>query len=402
MGKARRIAIVGAGLGGLAAAIALRQQGFEVQLYEQAPELAEFGAGINISPNSVKFFQAAGLAEKLHVISSEPVGLTWRDWGSDHIYNCLPFDDFEQRYGAKYYVVHRSDLHRLLSEAVPQASIQLGKRCTQVETRNGSVGLSFQDGTSAEADVVVGCDGIRSAVRACMFGGEGPHYAGTMCWRALAPASALPSDYHDRYVNQWSGDGGFVISYFIRQGKFINFVCVRQQPGWTEQSWSVPSTVDEMLAAFPDVGEKLRRMMAATTSCSKWGQFMGEHAPQWTRDRATLLGDSAHAMLATFGQGANMAFEDAYVLAQWLRASADDPSAALAGYEAVRKPRATRVQQLSYTEVHFKKQHSKLDRLRREIAFLTRHGSTTGGVYRWIFGYDPVAQWQGSAANRSV
>jgi salicylate hydroxylase len=395
MGNARRIAIVGAGLGGLAAAIALRRQGFEVQVYEQAAELAEFGAGINISPNSVKFFQAVGLADKLHAISSEPVGLTWRDWDSGEIHNCLPFGDFEKRYGAKYYVVHRSDLHRLLSEAVPQSSIQLGKRCAKVESRNGSAGLTFTDGTSAEADVVIGCDGIRSAVRACMFGGEGPHYAGTMCWRALAPASALPKDYHDRYVNQWSGDGGFVVSYYVRQGEFINFVCVRQQPGWTEQSWSVPSSVGEMLAAFPHAGDKLRRMMGEATSCSKWGQFTGEHAPQWTKDRVTLLGDSAHAMLATFGQGANMAFEDAYVLAEWLRASADDPDAALAGYEAVRKPRATRVQQLSRTEVLFKKQHTNWDRLRREAAFVTRHGSTTGGVYRWIFGYDPVAQWRG-------
>jgi salicylate hydroxylase len=395
MGKVRRVAIVGAGLGGLAAAIALRQQGFEVEVYEQAPELGEFGAGINISPNSVKFFDAIGLTPKLHAVGSEPVGLTWREWDADEISYVLPFGDFEKRYGSKYYVVHRSDLHRLLSEAVPPASIHLGKRCTAVETRNGSVGLSFTDGTSAEADIVVGCDGIRSAVRACLFGGEGPHYAGTMCWRALAPSDALPKDYHDRYVNQWSGQGGFVVSYYIRQGKFINFVCVRQQPGWTEQSWSVPSSVDEMLAAFPNVGPKLRRMMAAATSCSKWGQFTGEHAPQWTKGRVTLLGDSAHAMLATFGQGANMAFEDAYVLSRWLNARADEPEAALAGYESVRKPRATRIQQLSRTEVHFKKIHSKWDLLRREFAFLTRHGSTTSGNYRWIFGYDPVAQWRG-------
>jgi salicylate hydroxylase len=137
-------------------------------------------------------------------------------------------------------------------------------------------------------------------------------------------------------------------------------------------------------------------MMGAATSCSKWGQFTGEHAPQWTKDRVKLLGDSAHAMLATFGQGANMAFEDAYVLAQWLRASADDPHAALKGYEAARKPRATRLQQLSHTEVRFKKQRSNWDRLRREYVFLTRYGSTTSGVYRWIFGYDPVTQWRGS------
>lgn len=400
MGKARRIALVGAGLGGLAAAIALRRQGFEVQVYEQASELAEFGAGINISPNSVKFFDAMGLAEQLRAVASEPVGLSWRDWGANEIRYSLPFGDFEKRYGAKYYVVHRSDLHRLLAEAVPQTSIQLGKRCMLVESRNGSVGLSFADGTSAEADVAVGCDGIRSAVRACVFGGQGPHYAGTMCWRALAPSDALPKDYHDRYVNQWSGDGGFVISYYIRQGKFINFVAVRQQPGWTEPSWSVPSSVGEMLAAFPNVGMKLRTMMAAATSCSKWGQFTGEHAPRWTQGRVTLLGDSAHAMLATFGQGANMAFEDAYVLARWLNASPENPEAALVNYEAVRKPRATRVQQLSRTEVRFKKMHSDWDRLRREFVFVTRHGSTTGSVYRWIFGYDPVTQWRGRESVR--
>ena len=155
MAKARRIAIVGAGLGGLAAAIALRQQGFEVDVYEQAPELGEFGAGINISPNSVKFFDAIGLTEKLHAVGSEPVGLTWREWDADEISYALPFGDFEKRYGSKYYVVHRSDLHRLLSDAVPKETIHLGKRCTAVESRNGVAGLSFTDGTSAEARTAI-------------------------------------------------------------------------------------------------------------------------------------------------------------------------------------------------------------------------------------------------------
>jgi salicylate hydroxylase len=136
-------------------------------------------------------------------------------------------------------------------------------------------------------------------------------------------------------------------------------------------------------------------MMAAATSCSKWGQFMGEHAPQWTSGRVTLLGDSAHAMLATYGQGANMAFEDAYILARWLEAEADQPEKALAGYESVRKPRATRIQQLSRTEVRFKKMHSKWDLVRREFAYLTRHGSTMRGNFRFIYGYNPVEQWRG-------
>ena len=169
-----------------------------------SPSSAPASTSVPIPSSS---FDAVGLADKLHAISSEPVGLTWRDWDSGEIHYCLPFGDFEKRYGAKYYVVHRSDLHRLLSEAVPQASIQLGKRCTSVESRNGSAGLSFTDGTSAEADVVVGCDGIRSAVRACLFGGEGPHYAGTMCWRALAPservAEGLSRPLCEPMVRRW-------------------------------------------------------------------------------------------------------------------------------------------------------------------------------------------------------
>ena len=377
MVTARRIAIVGAGLGGLAAAIALRRQGFEVQVYEQAPELAEFGAGINISPNSVKFFHAVGLADKLHAIGSEPIGLTWRDWNSGEIHNCLPFVDFEKRYGAKYYVVHRSDLHRLLSETVPQESIQLGKRCTAVESRNGTVGLSF-DGRHQRRSRrgrrlrrhPLGGPRLRVRRRRPALRGNdvlaraGAHRCAA---EGLSRPPCEPVVRRRRFRHQ-----------LLRSARQVHqFRRVRQQPGWTEQSWSVPSNVEEMLAAFPHAGENLRRMMGAATSCSKWGQFTGEHAPQWTKDRVTLLGDSAHAMLATFGQGANMAFEDAYVLAQWLRASADDPHAALTGYEAARKPRATRVQQLSRTEVRFKKQHSNWERIRREAAFMTRHGATT-------------------------
>src|SRR4029079_9122131 len=137
MAPTRRTAIVGAGLGGLAAAIALRRQGFEVQIFEQAPELAEFGAGITISPHYVKVFRALQLGDKLHRIGTQPNGLTWRDWGSDAIHNVLPYLDFETRYGATFYVVHRSDLHRLLSEALPQEIIHLGKRCTGVSSQNG-------------------------------------------------------------------------------------------------------------------------------------------------------------------------------------------------------------------------------------------------------------------------
>ena len=220
-----------------------------MQVYEQAPELVEFGAGINISPNSVKFFHAVGLADKLHAISSEPIGLTWRDWGSGEIHNCLPFVDFEKRYGAKYYVVHRSDLHRLLSEAVPPASIHLGKRCTQVETRNGSVGLTF---TTAPAPKRrgVGCDGISLGGSQLHVRGEGRNTrercAGAR-WRHRCVAEGLSRPPCEPVVRRWR-----FRHQLLRSAREVHQFRMRPATaGWAEQSWSVPSSVDEMLAAFP-------------------------------------------------------------------------------------------------------------------------------------------------------
>ena len=147
----------------------------------------------------------------------------------------LPLDTARERFGAPYYVIHRSDLHRLLAEASPASSLQLNKRCTQVEMLDRSVGLSFADGTSHEADLVIGSDGIRSTVRRAVFGGDGPRYSGYMCWRSLVPAEALPRGHQDGYVTNWGGANGFVVSYYVRQGAFVNIVAVRKNPDWTEE-----------------------------------------------------------------------------------------------------------------------------------------------------------------------
>ncbi len=397
MSTTKRIAIVGAGLGGLATARALVQQGFDVQVFEQSPELADFGAGINIGPNAVKVFKALGLLDRLHAVGYEPTGIAWRDWNDGRLLKRVSLEESSKRFGASYYVVHRGDLHNLLAGSLPPNTVQLNKRCVGVESTPRSVGLAFADGTQAEADVVIGCDGIRSAIRKRLFGGEGARYVGTMCWRTLVPTSALPSDIHDGNVTHWTGATreGFVISYYVRQRSFVNIVAVRRQPTWTEESWSTPSTREEMVAAFADAGSAVGQVLRNATKVYKWGQFAGEHAEQWTKGRVTLLGDAAHAMLATFGQGAAMAFEDSYILARWLAEHRDDPERALAGYEAVRKPRATRIQAYSRTEVAFKKLTTPLDRLRREWVYLTKYGTTTASVYKNIFRYDPVGQWQG-------
>jgi salicylate hydroxylase len=394
MNKIRRVAVVGAGLGGLCVAIALRRQGIDVDVFEQAPALGEFGAGINVSPNAVRVFEAMGLQQELREASFQPAGIAWRSLADGSLQKVLPLDDATARFGAPYYVIHRSDLHAMLAGAVPSSSLHLNKRCTEVELRERAVGLTFADGSSHEADLVIGSDGIRSAVRKSVFGGSGPRYSGYMCWRSLVPVEALPRGHQDDFVTNWGGTNGFVVSYYVRQGKFVNIVAVRRQPDWTEESWSVPSTNAELVSAFPEVGPQVGELLQHATHCTKWGQFTGEHAPEWTRGRVTLLGDAAHAMLATFAQGAAMAFEDSYVLARWLGEHRDEPERALAGYEAVRKPRATRIQDLSRTEVAFKNISSPIERLKRQWTYLTRFGSTPGSAYRWMFAYDPVTHWQ--------
>ncbi|MSQ18627.1 MAG: FAD-binding protein [Betaproteobacteria bacterium] len=399
MSAKKHIAIVGGGLGGLAAAIALRQRDFDVEVYEQAAELGAFGAGINLSANAVKVFDALGLKGRLHEVSFEPQGHAWRNWTSGVAARLLPLDESVSRYGSNYYIMHRGDLHRLLCEALPASIIHLNKRCVAVESQDQSASVTFADGTTIQADAVIGADGIHSAVRRHVFGGAGARYAGTMCWRSLLSVADLPADIHDRCVNHWTGVGHnrFVISYFVRQGKYINILAVMRQPEWHSESWSVPSTREEMLESFSDVGPNLARLLGHAKDVYKWGQFTGEPAAQWTKGRVTLLGDAAHAMLATWGQGACMSFEDSYILARWLARYRDDLPAGLLRYEAIRKPRATRIQAMSRLEVRFKKQSSIWDKLYREWIYLSRFGSTTPGIYRWIYGYDPIKQWEQAA-----
>ena len=217
-----------------------------------------------------------------------------------------------------------------------------------------------------------------------------------MCWRSLIPAEQLPADIHDKYVNQWTGTSydKFVISYYVRQGRYINTLAVMRQADWTSESWSHPSSREEMFAAFHDVGPKVRRVLENAEDVYKWGQFTGEPAADWVRGRLALLGDSAHAMLATWGQGACMAFEDSWVLAKWLAHHRDDLRTGLRQYEAIRKPRASKVQAMSRLEVRFKKQTSLKDRLYREWIYLRQFGATTPALYRWLYGYDAVRQWQ--------
>jgi salicylate hydroxylase len=347
-----RVVIVGAGIGGLAAARALRQRGFEVEVFERATKLEEAGAGLQIGPNGVRVLRALGLGEELRRNAFEPTNMVSLKWDDASLRFREPMQGFYlEKFGAPYMTAHRADLHNMLRAAVGEAPLRLGANCIAADTVNGTAVARFSDGAQAEGDVVVAADGIRSAIRAQHFGADAPRFTGMMAWRAMVPMACVPTHVgpggnvtlaRGEYVG-WIGPNGHVITYPIGgSGDTLNIFGGHYTKEWVEESWSVPSSRDELIAAKDDWNDALLGMFRHVEHVFKWGIYDREPLPHWTRGRVTLLGDAAHPTMPTLAQGANMAIEDGYVLARAL-ADHDGVEAALAAYVAARQPRTARV-----------------------------------------------------------
>jgi salicylate hydroxylase len=353
MSRKPRVALIGAGIGGLTAAIALRQRGIEVALYEQATELIELGAGLQVGPNAVKVYRALGLEAELRAIAGEPINsltLNWTD--SMPLARGKMRGGFASQFGAPYYTVHRGEMLRVVAAPVPDSSLSFGKRCVGVANAGGVAVARFADGSEIEADAIIGCDGIRSKVRESLFGAAAPRQTGMECWRATVPAEEITNRViaHgetfsiDDSVN-WLGPVGRVVCYPICAGRVFNIFCGHVSGRWAEESWTVPSSLDEVLEAYRGYHETLVGMFhqVEKNAWFKWGVFDRDPLPRWTTGRVTLLGDAAHPMLPTLAQGAAMAIEDGYVLARCL-AEQDDVDAALRSYEEARRDFTARTQ----------------------------------------------------------
>jgi salicylate hydroxylase len=249
-------------------------------------------------------------------------------------------------------MAHRADLHRLLQAQLPDGIITLGARCTGVAIREGRPVATFADGRVIEADVIVGADGLNSEVRASLFGAKPARFTQQMAWRCMVPIERVPTRVgpggavaigRDEYVG-WLGPDGHVICYPIRRGELYNVFAGHVSDRWVEESWSVPSSVDELLAGFAGWNGALLEMLSHTTQCFKWGIRDRDPLERWTSGPITLLGDAAHPMMPTLAQGAAITLEDSFVLARQLARHRDDPLAALKAYEAERLPRARAVQ----------------------------------------------------------
>jgi salicylate hydroxylase len=348
-----QIAIIGAGIGGLAAACALRRFGFDVTVYERAAELGEVGAGLQLGPNAVKVLRGLGVFGALQPLAFEPANFVSLAWDDAHLRFREPLRaTAAARFGAPYVMAHRADLHRLLMEQLPRESIACGAHCISVSATAAGVRADFADGRTVEADVIIGADGINSVVRENMIGLQPARYTKQMAWRCMVPIACVPTRVgpggsvgigRDEYVG-WIGQDGHVICYPIRGGETCNIFAGHVSEAWVEESWSVPSSVDELLAGYAGWNPALLEMLSHVRECFKWGIRDRDPLPRWTFGRITLLGDAAHPMMPTLAQGAAIALEDAYAVARHLARNPDDPPRALAAYEAERLPRASKVQ----------------------------------------------------------
>jgi salicylate hydroxylase len=344
-----RVVIVGAGIGGLTAALALRQAGVDAHVYEQADVLREVGAGVAVGPNAVKVLHRLGLAEALRAVGVVSRSLDSRDWQSGALLGRVPLAEAAvARWGAPFYHLHRAGLHDALRAALGDQHLTLGARCVAVEQCDGAATARFADGREAAGDLLVGADGIHSVVREHVAGPDRPIWSRQISWRGLAPAAVgQECGLEVRHHSFWGPRAQFVC-FYVAAGRLVNWVGNTQSDDvWSEESWSARGDRDELLARYAGWHPEVRALIAGTERVFKWALFDRPPLETWTRGRVTLLGDAAHPMLPYMAQGASQSIEDAFVLARCLAADRDDPRRAIEAYAAHRRERTAAVQAAS-------------------------------------------------------
>ena len=367
--KKRKIAVVGAGMGGLAVAATLRKVGIDVEVFEQASRFGRIGAGIQMMPNSMKVLRGIGIEERLRQVAFAPFSHLNRDGYSGEVIRELPMP--EALYGAPYLCMHRADLHDALACAVPSDIIHLNKKLIGLDQASGIVTLKFADGSSATADAVIGADGVHSIVRDIIVGPDAPIHRGRIAYRAVFKSELMGGfDIGPSRTKWWGTDRHIVIYYTTRSKSELYFVTsVREEAGWmTKESWSAKGNVEELRAAYGDFHQDVRNVLNACPDCHKWAILEREPLPSWSDGRVVLLGDSAHPMTPYMAQGAATSIEDAAVLARCLEAvEGDDIEGGFKRYEAHRKPRTSVVQAISSANTWMK---------------------DSSGDTAWLYGYD--------------
>jgi len=357
----QRIAVIGGGMGGLAIGSLLQRFGFKhVTVYEQASELARIGAGINIYPNGMHVLRATGVVEEMLERGQIPNSWFSREWDTGAILYSQPQQEWAQKFGEPHSILHRGDLQATLLRGLAPGTIQFSKRLVGLDETGSDVTLSFADGSTAQADIVIGADGVNSRVRELLLGYEPPKYTGYVAYRSVFPTSRLSRPLESDGAKFWSdarhpsGEDRHMIIYYTTKAKDeVYFVTGSPDPHW-EGTSPVDVTVKEVQDHYAGFHDEVQRVIAASTSISKWPLLTRDPMPLWSSGRVVLLGDACHPMKPHMGQGAGMAFEDAAVLARCIQAYSDDIPKAYACYELTRKARASEVQRVSNANTFLK------------------------------------------------
>jgi salicylate hydroxylase len=349
-----RVAIIGAGIGGLSLGLALEERGIQADVYEQAPELAEVGAAIALSANSIREFTRLGLLDALAAESTIPTELIYRHWQDGHRISAHPVgqdDWYTKRFDGPYFGIHRADLQKTLSGAFNHKNLHLGCRLVNIVQERDSVVLEFANGRVERADMVVGADGVRSTVRRWITGSDDAVYSGTSAFRGIVPVENLPSLPDPQAIQFWMGPDAHMLHYAIGpNGEAVNFFAVVESP----KIWLHPSTVvdvheDLPVTSFRGWHPAITEMIRAAASPISWALFTVRPLLRWHRDRVVILGDAAHGMLPHHGQGANTSVEDAFALAALLAESGSgDLEKTFSRFESLRRLRTRKIQRSSW------------------------------------------------------
>jgi salicylate hydroxylase len=359
--------VIGAGIGGLAAANALARSGVAVDVFEQAPQFQRVGTAINLTPNAVKVVDGLGLGAEVRDSSYRPTHRVSRLWDSGAETSRLEMSRAaEHRYGAPQLTMHRADLLAALEAALPQGTIHLGKRLVGLAQDRDGVSLAFADGTDARAAAVIGADGIHSSVRDLVFGSEAPRFAGMVGYRSLIPARSVAQYDAAAFIKWWGPtQQSMLITFLINRGDDLYIFATRAEESWRQESWSSAGDVQELRAAYAEFHREARDVLEQCQDVLKTALYERDPLPHWTKGRVTLLGDACHPMMPFMAQGAAMGLEDAAILARCVAAESRIPDALLR-YETARLDRASTMQLVS-----------------RENEFLR-----TGIDADWVYGYD--------------
>jgi salicylate hydroxylase len=341
------VLIAGGGIGGLTAALALAQRAFHVEVYEQAGELREVGAGVQVGPSGMRIFHALGVMDAVMAVAAQPIRSEFRMWNTSEAWKRFDLGPVSvATYGFPYATLYRPDLLEVLVGALERrvpTALHLDARVISHDQDDSAARLHLADGRCIEGDVLIGADGIHSVVRGDLFGPSAVEFTGLVAWRGTIPIERLPKRLRAPISTAWIGPHRHAVQYPLRRGELMNLVGVVERSDWLEESWTTRGTHAEMVRDFEGWHADLHTMMAAIEQPFLWALILRRPLPRWSVGRVTLLGDAAHPTLPFLASGAVMAIEDSFIIARALERYGADLQEGLKAYERARLERTSRV-----------------------------------------------------------